>query len=194
MKPLTRTSCVALCATLMCATLGGQGTDAPKRAASPLCDACLEVCERPLSHEDSVLDDSTDSYMLVAARRVAKAAAIDMAVKLSGIYREYRAGHFGRAYEAHAAAIESLATKPAEARASSAEIRSLKSVRAALYADTVVGLQAVAKGSPSEGFVAAYQSRKAVLDSVISSMAAQQQMRAAERLAVCEVLAAYKSN
>ena len=194
MKPMIRTGGLTLCATLMCAALGAQGTDAPKRAASPLCDACLEVCELPLSHEDSVLDDSTDSYLLAAARGVAKAAAIDMAVKLSGIYREYKAGHFGPAYEAHAAAIESLATKPTEGRAASAEIRALKSVRAALYADTVVGLQAAAKGSPSQSFVAAYQSRKAVLDSVISSMAAQQQMRAAERLAVCEVLAAYKDD
>jgi hypothetical protein len=152
------------------------------------------VCERPLSYEDSVLDESTDSYMLPELRAVSKAAAIELAVRLSDIYREYRAGHFGRAYEAHAAAIESLARKPVEERASSAEIRSLKSVREALYADTVVGLEAAAKGSPSEALVAAYEARKAVLDNVIGSMGAQQRMRAAERLAICEVLAAYKIN
>jgi len=194
MKPAILTGGLALCGALVCAALGAHGTDAPKQLASPLCDACLKVCERPLSYEDSVLDESTDSYMLPALRAVSKAAAIELAVKLSDIYRGYKAGHFGRAYEAHAAAIESLATKPAEARASSAEIRSLKSVRAALYADTVIGLRAVAKGSSSETLVAAYEARKAVLDSVINSMAAQQRMRAAERLAICEVLAAYESN
>jgi hypothetical protein len=194
MNPVIRAGGVALCATLLCVALGAQGTQAPKPVASPLCDACLEVCERPLSHEDSVLDDSTDSYVPAPARGVARAAAIDMAVRLRDTYREYQAGHFGQAYEAHAAAIESLAAKPAEGRASSAEIRSLKSVRAALYADTVVGLQAAAKDSPSQSFVTAYQARKAVLNSVITNMSARQQMRAAERLAVCEVLAAYKDD
>jgi hypothetical protein len=193
MKPVTLTGGLTLWATLMCAALAGQDTQAPKAAANPLCDACLEVCERPLNYEDSVLDESTDSYMLAAARAVSKAAAIEMAVKLSDIYRTYKAGHFGRLYETHAAVIESLATKPAEERASSAEIRSLKLVRAALYADTIVGLQAAAKGSPSQGFLATYQTRQAVLDTVLSSMAARQQMRAAERLAVCDVLAAYKN-
>ncbi|NTU62572.1 MAG: hypothetical protein HGB05_04030, partial [Chloroflexi bacterium] len=72
-----------------------------------------------------MLDDSTDSYMLAAARGVSKAAAIDMAARLKSIYGEYKAGYFGRAYEANAAAIESLVTKPAEGHASSAEIRSL---------------------------------------------------------------------
>ena len=192
MRPVTRTGGATLCATLLCAALGAQGADAPKRAGSPLCDACLEVCERPLSYEDSALDDSTDSYLLAAARGVSKAAAIEMAVKLRSIHGEYRAGHFGRAYEANTAAIESLAAKPAEENASSAEIRSLKIVRAALYADTIVGLEAAAASPPSQKFLAAHAARKAVLDSVISSMAARQQMRAAERLAVCEVLAAYK--
>jgi len=193
MKPATRTGAIALCATLICAAPGAQGTDAPKPAASPLCDACLEVCEPPLSYEDSLLDDTTDSYLLAAARGVSKAAAIDMAVKLSSIYRECRAGHFGRAYESNAAAIESLAAKPAQEHASSAEIRSLKSVRAALYADTIVKLEAAASGSPSQKFLTAHAARKPVLDSVISSMPARQQMRAAERLAVCEVLVAYQS-
>jgi hypothetical protein len=194
MRRATRTAGVTLGATLMCAALGAQGTDAPKGAASPLCSACLEVCERPLSYEDSVLDDSTDSYMLAAARGVSKAAAIDMAARLKSIYGEYKAGYFGRAYEANAAAIESLVTKPAEGQASSAEIRALKTVRAALYADTIVGLEAAAAGSPSQKFLTAHAARKAVLDSTISGMAARQQMRAAERLAVCEVLAAYKDN
>lgn len=192
MKPVTLTGGLTLWATLMCAALAGQGTQAANAAASPLCDACLGVCERPLNYEDAVLDESTDSYMLAEARAVSKAAVIEMAVRLSGIYREHKAGHFGRAYEANAAAIESLATKPADERASSAEIRSLKSVRTALYADTIVGLQAAAKGSASQEFLAAYRAREAVLDSVISSMAARQRMRAAERLAVCDVLAAYK--
>jgi hypothetical protein len=194
MKPVTRTRSLTFCATLMCAALGAQGTDPPQRAASPLCDACLNVCELPLSYEDSVLDESTDSYMPAATREVPKAAVIAMAARMKSIYGEYKAGHFGRVYETNAAAIESLASKPAQDRSSSAEIRSLKSVRTALYADTVVGLEAAAKGSSSQSFVAAFQSRKVVLDSVISSMTAPQQMRAAERLAVCEVLAAYKGN
>lgn len=194
MRRVTRTCALALCATLIGGVLGAQGTDAPKRAAGPLCDACLHVCEPPLSYEDSVLDESTDSYMPAATREVPKAAVIAMAARLKSIHAEYQAGHFGRAYASQAAAIESLAAKPAEDRASSAEIRALKSVRAALYADTIAGLQAAAKGSPSPAFVAAYQSRKTVLDSVVSSLAAPQQMRAAERLAVCEVLSAYRND
>lgn len=194
MRPMTRTGGLALCATLICGVLGAQGTDAPKQPAGPLCDACLHACELPLSYEDSVLDESTDSYMPAATREVPKAAAIAMAARLKSIHGGYQAGHFGRAYASHAGAIESLAAKAAEDRASSAEIRALKSVRAALYADTVAGLQAAAKGSPSQAFAAVYASRKVVLDSVVSSMAAPQQMRAAERLAVCEVLSAYRND
>jgi hypothetical protein len=59
-----------------------------------------------------------------------------------------------------------------------------------LYADTVVGLRAIAADSRAEGFLAAYRARKAILDGVLVSLAASQQMRAAERVAVCEVLAA----
>jgi len=194
MKPVTLTGGLTLWVALMCAALAGQDTQATKPAPSPLCDACLKVCEPPLSHDDSLLNESTDSYMPVAAREVSQAAAIDLAAKLRGISREYKGGHFGRAYEAHAAEIDSLATKPAGEHASSAEIRSLKAVRAALYADAVVGLEAAAADSPSPKFLAAYTARKAVLDGVVSSLAARQQMRAAERQAVCEVLAAYKGN
>jgi len=194
MKSVIGTSGVALWATLTCTALGAQGPNAPKRAAGPLCDASPNICALPLSYEDSVLDDSTDSYLIAAAREISKAAAIEMAVELRGIYRGCREGHFAQAYEANAAAIESLATKPAKEHASSAEIRSLKSLRAALYADTVLGLEAAAARSTSQEFRAVYSGRKAVLDGVINSMASPQPMRAAERQAVCDVLAAYENH
>lgn len=191
MRSVIRTG-VLLGAAMLCAAVGAQGAGAPKPVVGPLCEACLRVCERPLSYEDSVLDDATDSYLLPAARAVSRAAAIEMADALRGIFQENKAGHFGRAYVTNAAAIESLAAKPAEAHASSAEIRALKAVRAALYADTITGLDAAASGSPSEGFLAVHAARKAVLESVAGSLPAAQPMRAAERLAVCQVLAAYK--
>jgi hypothetical protein len=192
MTRVTRPGFFMLCATLIGAALAAQGTEAPPATTAGPCNACLEVCRLPLSYEDSVLDESTDSYMLPAARQISTAAAIAMAARLNEIHREYKAGHFGRAFESNAAAIESLARKQAQERATSAEIRSLKSVRAALYADTAVGLQAAAKGSRSAGFVAGYQARSAVLDSLVTSLSAAQPMRAAERLAVCEVLSAYE--
>jgi hypothetical protein len=193
MKRMTRTSGVAVCATLLCAALGAQGTDAPKREASPLCDACRQVCERPLNYDDALLDESTDHYLPAAARAIARAAAVEMAEKLRSIHREYETGYFGRAYESNAREIEGLTSRPAEEPASSAEIRSLKSVRAALYADTIVGLEALAARSASQQLLTVLAARKAALDGVLANMAARQQMRAAERLAVCDVLAAYKS-
>ena len=193
MKRMPRTGAVAVCATLLCAALAAQGTDAPKRAASPLCDACGLVCERPLDYDDALLDESTDYYLSAAARAIARAAAVELAEKLISIHREYQTGHFGRAYESNRREIEGLARQPAEEPASSAEIRALKSVRAALYADTIVGLEALEPRSAPQQFVTVLAARKAVLDGVIANMAARQQMRAAERLAVCEVLAAYKS-
>jgi hypothetical protein len=183
---------LTLCATVIWALLGAEGMDAPKAAERTSCKACMEVCQAPLSYDDSLLDDSTDRYLSEATRGVATAAAIGMAAKLKDIYREYRAGHFGGAYEAHAATIESLSKKQARDGADSAEIESLKRVRTALYTDAVVALQASAARPRSQRLAAALQARAAVLDGVIASMAARQQMRAAERLAVCEVLAAYK--
>ena len=192
MRHRIETGGLVLCATVMCAALAAQDVDAPKGAASALCDACLDVCTVPLSYEDDVLDESTDSYMPAAPREVATAAAIDMAAKLKSVYREYKAGHFGRVYEAHAGDIETLARRQSQGdHVESAEIRSLKRVRTALYADTVVGLRAIAAAPHSQEFLAAYRARVAVLDGVLSSLSASQQMRAAERLAVCEVLAAY---
>jgi hypothetical protein len=182
---------LALCATLTCAALAAQGAQAPMGATTELCDACVEVCTLPLSLEDDVLDEATDSYTPDAAREIATAAAIEMASRLKDIYREYRVGHYGRAYEVYAADIESLARKLKGDRATSAEIRSLKRVRTALYADTVVGLRAAGARSRSQEFLAVFGPREAVLDGVLVSLFASQQMRAAERLAVCEVLAAY---
>jgi hypothetical protein len=113
-----------------------------------------------------------------------------MAVRLESLHRDYKGGHFGAAYQARAGDIESLASKQAGSdRPASAEIRSLKRVRTALYADTVVQLRALAREPPSQDFLAAYQARVAVLDGVLDSLSATQQMRAAERLAVCDVLA-----
>lgn len=192
MNVLTRTGRLTLCATLIGVAPAAQAADASANAATEPCAACLRVCEPPLDHDDSLLDDSTDSYLPEPARAVSRAAAIELAVALRAVSRERDTGHFGRIYAANAAALESLALKPAEERASSAEIRVLKSVRAALYADTIVGLEAAAAGSPSPAFLAAYGARKAVLDGVITSLAARQQMRASERLAVCQVLAAYQ--
>ncbi len=193
MRHRIETGGLALCATVMCAALAAQDADTQTGPAFGLCEACLEVCSLPLSCEDAVLDGSTDSYMPPAPREVATAAAISLAAKLKSIYGEYQAGHFGRVYEAHARDIESLAARqPKTEHATSAEIRSLKRVRAALYADTAVGLQALARAAPSPEYLAAYQAREAVLDGVISSLSAMQQMRAAERLAVCEVLSAYQ--
>jgi hypothetical protein len=184
---------LAFCATLMCGALGAQDAETPKGPAGTVCEVCLEVCDLPLSHEDDVLDESTDSYMPPAARRIATDAAIDMAAKLKSIYGEYQGGYFGREYEAHSKDIESLAGRSSETEhATSAEIRSLKRVRTALYADTVTGLQAFGKATPSPEFVAAYQATEGVLDGVLRNLSALQQMRAAERLAVCEMLAAYK--
>ena len=192
MKPLIRVGGLALCATLMSAGLGAQGTDAPQGTARWSCDACLDVCQVPLSYDDSLLDETTDSYTPAAARVIATAAAVDMAAKLTSISRDYRAGHFGRVYEANARAIESLAKRESRDRPTSAEIDALKRVRTALYADTVVALQAHAAGARSQKLVAAYAARAAVLDGVIRSMSARQQMRTSERLAVCEVLSADK--
>jgi hypothetical protein len=182
----------ALCAAVMCAAFGADGTDAPQEAARWPCEACLHVCQIPLSHDDSLLDESTDSYTPAAARGIATAAAVDMAAKLKDIYRDYRAGRFGQAYEANARAIESLTNKQTQDRPTSSEIDSLKRVRTALYADTVVALQAQATSPRSQKLAAAYLARAAVLDGVIKSASARQQMRASERLAVCEVLSAYK--
>jgi hypothetical protein len=194
MRHRMETGGLALCATVMAATLAAQGAGAPKAAVGPLCDACLEVCSVPLSYEDDVLDESTDSYVPAAPREIATAAAIEMATRLKGIYGQYKAGHFGRAYEVHAGDIESLARKQAQVdHATSAEIRALRRVRTALYADTVVGLRSLpAAASPPQELLAAYRAREAVLDGVLASMAASPQMRAAERLAVCEVLAAHR--
>jgi hypothetical protein len=192
MKPLIGAGALALCAWVMCAALGAQGTEAPPGTARWPCEACLEVCQVPLSYDDALLDETTDSYTPVAARGIATAAAVDMAARLKAISREYSAGHFGRVYEANARAIESLAKKQSQDRPTSAEIDSLKRVRTALYADTVIALQAHATGPESQKLAAAYAARAAVLDGVISSMSARQQMRASERLAVCEVLSAYK--
>jgi len=193
MRHRIATGGLALCATAICAALGAQDGDTPKGTAGGPCQASLEVCNLPLSCEDGVLDGSTDSYMPPAPREVATAAAIGLAARLKSIYGECQAGHFGRVYEAHARDIESLAVRqPKTEHATSAEIRSLKRVRAALYADTVVELRALAGAAPSPEYLAAYQAREAVLDGVVSSLSAIQQMRAAERLAVCEVLAAYE--
>jgi hypothetical protein len=192
MKLLIGAGGLTLCATLMCAALGAEGTDAPQGTTRWPCDACLDVCQAPLSYDDSLLDESTDSYTPAAARVIATGAAVDMAAKLKGISRECRAGHFGRVYEANARAIESLAKRESRDRPTSAEIDSLKRVRTALYADTVVALQAQATGPQPEKLAAAYAARAAVLDGVLRSMSARQQMRTSERLAVCEVLSAYK--
>jgi hypothetical protein len=191
MRPSTRACSVAVFAALICATLGAEGANAPQAAAPWPCAACLEVCQVPLSYEDALLEESTDSYTPAAARVIATAAAVDMAAKMEAIYREYTAGHFGRAYVANARAMASLVRKEAQDRPTSAEIDALKRVRTALYADTVVALQASASGPQSNKLAAAYAARAAVLDGVLRSLSARQQMRAAERLAVCEVLSAY---
>jgi hypothetical protein len=183
---------LALCATLTCAALAAQDAQAPMVAATALCDPCGDVCTLPLSLEDVVLDETTDTYIATAARESATAAAIELASRLKDIFREYKAGHYGRAYKVYAADIESLARKIKGDRATSAEIRSLKRVRTALYADTVVGLRAAGERSHSKKFLAIYAPREAVLDGVLVGLSASQRMRAAERLAVCEVLAAYR--
>jgi hypothetical protein len=193
MRPLAATAGLALCAAVSWAALGADATDAPQGTARWPCDACLEACQAPLSYEDSLLDESTASYTPAPARAIATAAAIDMAAKLKGIQREHRAGHFGRVYEANAGAIESLAKKQSQDRPTSAEIDALKRVRTALYADTIVALRAGAAGLQAPKLTAAYRARAAVLDGVIRSMSAPQQMRAAERLAVCEVVSACKA-
>jgi hypothetical protein len=191
MKLSTRAGSLALYGMILCATSSAQETTAPSDSARTMCDACLEVCAAPLNYDDSLLDESTDNYMPEAAREIATAAAIEMADKLMQIHRVQQAGHFGRTYEANAGAIESLADKQSRDLVTSEEIRSLKRVRTALYADTVVGLKAAAKGSQSQKFIAAYKTREAILDGVIRSLKAPQQMRAAERLAVCAALSAY---
>jgi hypothetical protein len=193
MRSRIETSGLVLCAVFTCAALAAQGSAGPQTAGSALCGARLEVCTVPLSHGDALLDESTDNYMPAASRAIATAAAIDMATKLKSIYRECQAGHFKNAYEAHAGDIESLAGKqPQVDHARSAEIRSLKRARTALYADTVVGLQAVvAEGSASQEFLDAYWAREHALEAVVDNLSARQQMRARERAAVCEVLAAY---
>jgi hypothetical protein len=184
---------LAFCATVTCAALGAEGPNAAKGATDASCTACLAVCEVPLSYDDSVLDESTDSYLAAPAREIATTAAIDMAAKLKRAHGECRAGYFARLYEAQAADVESLASRQPQDHATSAEIRALKRARTALYADAVVLLQASAVDAQSSMFTAAYESRRAVLDGVITSMSAPQQMRAVERLAVCEVLSAYKA-
>jgi hypothetical protein len=189
MKPWTVVAVLALCATVTCATLVAEEAQGATLAS---CTAYLTVCEVPLSYDDSLLDESTDNYLAAPAREIAASAAIAMAAKLKRIHGECQAGHFARLYEANAADVEGLASKQPQDHATSAEIRALKRVRTALYADAVVVLQAAAVGKQSPGFTAAYESRRAVLDGVITSMSAPQQMRAAERLAVCEVLLAYK--
>ena len=191
MKTLFGAGSLVLVATLMGATLGAE-EETSKGAARAPCGACMDVCRPPLSYDDSLLDESTDRYLPAAARAVATAAAIDMASKLKDIYREYRAGHFGPVYATYAEAIETLVKKQPQDDAASVEVDALKRVRTALYADTVVALQTGAMGAPSRKFAVAYKARAAVLEGVIKSMEARQQMRAAERLAVCEVLAASK--
>jgi len=180
-----------LVATLMGAILGAEEEASPRAARAP-CGARTEVCRTPLSYDDSLLDESTDRYLPAAAREVATAAAIELAAKLKDVHRECNAGHFGRVYATYAEAIESLAKRQAQDDAASVEIDALKRVRTALYADTVVTLQAGATGARSQKVALAYKARAAVLDGVIKSMEARQQMRAAERLAVCEVLSASK--
>jgi hypothetical protein len=192
MKPSIVAGGPALLVTVMCVAFGVAGADAPKGAERAACVACLEVCRVPLSYDDTLLEESTDSYTPAAPREIATTAAIAMAAKLKSIHREYTAGHFGRAYEAHAGEIEGLTAKQAPEHATSAEIAALKRVRTALYADAVVALQADATSGRSQKLAAAYRARAAVLDGVLQSMSAPQQMRAAERLAVCEVLSAYK--
>ncbi len=183
---------LALCAALMCAVLGGKGADASKDASLAPCAACLDVCKLPLNYADSLLDESTDRYLPTAARGAATAAAIELAAKLRDIHREYKAGHFGPVYATYAEAVENLARKQPQDDAASVEIDALKRVRTALYADTVVTLQAGAAGTQSQKFAVAYRAKAALLGGVIKSVEARQQMRAAERLAVCEVLSASK--
>jgi hypothetical protein len=181
---------LALCSAMLSAWPAVSETDTPLRPPSALCDACRNVCAEPLDHEDDLLDESTNRYLPTALRGIATGAAIDLARELMRIHRDYEAGHFGVAYEASAGDIGSLAGKRAESDpATSAEVRSLKRVRAALYADTVVGLRALAADAPSQEFLAMFRASEAVLDGVLSSLSSAQPMRAAERLAVCRVLA-----
>ena len=192
MNHAIRVGGITLCAVMLCPALGASADVAAPPAAGPAgCVACRHVCRSPLNLDDGLLDDATDLYLPAAVRDSATAAAIDMAVALKQVYDEHAGGHFQRVYEAHATEIDSLAAERIPSRATTAETNALKRARTALYADAVVALQAAAANVQSETVTAAYNARAAVLDGVIQSMSAPQQMRPTERLAVCQVLAAY---
>ncbi|MBZ5671001.1 MAG: hypothetical protein LAO04_14895 [Acidobacteriia bacterium] len=152
----------------------------------------FEVCEGPLGHGEDVLDPSTESYLPRVIRVVSTASAVDMARKLQKTYGEYKGGHFGESYKAHAEAIESRAKKDYEILAYSSEINSLKLVQTALYVDVAVALQVAVKSSQSRGVEAAYKANQAILEDLIKNMSATYKMSPEQRRAVCEVLSAYK--
>jgi len=178
-----------LWAAMLNAGFAGQDAAPDVGLANHSRDGYVAVCAPPLNLEDRVLDESTDPYLPAASRAKATAAAIDLAVGLTRIRLGQPNGHFAEAYDSRVGDIERLASKHAETDlATSAEIRSLKRVRAALYADAIGGLRALVADAPSRRLLEAYQAHESVLDGVLRNLASAQLIRGAERRAVCEVL------
>jgi hypothetical protein len=120
------------------------------------------------------------------------AGAMDSAKALQAAYGQYNGGNFGSTYKIHESGILSLAKKKsAEEPASEHELKALKRVLTALYADTATSLGQISLEKPTPKFLVAYKENEGSIGELISKVSPDYEMSPEQQVAVRRVLSAY---